>query len=307
MIRQQAFIDAGKFLKGGLHCHTTRSDGDLTPEEVMKLHKEHNYDFLAITDHRVYNRKNFVPETGITIIPGMEIDATIDHTNGFRCFHTVCLGLDDESNGFAHDEEYPRPNDVKNQYDFQKYLDDVHSKNNITFYCHPQWSSTPARYYENLKGEIAMEVWNSGCALAHEMDNNAAYWDEILGQGKKLWGVAVDDGHAFGDHCNGWVMVNAENNVKSILDALVAGKFYSSCGPVIKDFYVINGVAHVYADDCKSISFCADKHPARKFTAEGSELLNHAELDLNDSYEYVRVMVKDAQGRQAWTNPIFLK
>ena len=34
-------------LKGGLHCHTTRSDGDGTPEEVIRLHKENNYDFIA--------------------------------------------------------------------------------------------------------------------------------------------------------------------------------------------------------------------------------------------------------------------
>ena len=40
MIRQAAFIDASKMLKGGLHCHTTRSDGSCTPEEVMHLHKE---------------------------------------------------------------------------------------------------------------------------------------------------------------------------------------------------------------------------------------------------------------------------
>lgn len=32
MKRQQAFTENGKkFLKGGLHCHTTRSDGKLTP------------------------------------------------------------------------------------------------------------------------------------------------------------------------------------------------------------------------------------------------------------------------------------
>ena len=41
MIRQQAF--AGKkdapMYKGGLHCHTTRSDGRGTPEEVNRLHK----------------------------------------------------------------------------------------------------------------------------------------------------------------------------------------------------------------------------------------------------------------------------
>ena len=49
MIRQGAFVGAKdkKMLKGGLHCHTTRSDGRGTPEEVIRMHAEHGYDFLA--------------------------------------------------------------------------------------------------------------------------------------------------------------------------------------------------------------------------------------------------------------------
>ena len=94
MIRQAAFIDSSKMLKGGLHCHTTRSDGSCTPEEVMILHKEKGYDFLAITDHRRYNHANFAPETGLTIIPGMEFDngGSIPCKHGFRTYHTVCIG-----------------------------------------------------------------------------------------------------------------------------------------------------------------------------------------------------------------------
>ena len=35
MIRQAAFTGNARLLKGGLHCHTTRSDGRGTPEEVI--------------------------------------------------------------------------------------------------------------------------------------------------------------------------------------------------------------------------------------------------------------------------------
>ena len=35
MKQQQAFGGNEKMLKGGLHCHTTRSDGRGTPEEVI--------------------------------------------------------------------------------------------------------------------------------------------------------------------------------------------------------------------------------------------------------------------------------
>lgn len=301
MIRQSAFINNNKLLKGGLHCHTTRSDGKCTPEETMNLHAEHNYDFLAITDHRIYNYTNYAPETGILIIPGMEIDATFERTNGFRCFHTVCIGPDDDSNGFSNDEIFERT-DVADQLEFQKYLDIAHKKNNLTFYCHPEWSSTPTRYFDKLQGNFAMEIWNTGCVIEDQMDDDAAYWDEMLSLGHKIWGVAVDDGHQKHHHCGGWVMVNAEKNVKSILEALKNGSFYSSTGPVITDFYVDNGVAFVKAENCVNIRFCADKHPTRMFRD-----VTEAALDLNDKYEYIRAVVTDKNGNQAWTNPIFLK
>lgn len=302
MIRQSAFTKENKMLKGGLHCHTTRSDGKCTPEETLILHKENGYDFLALTDHRKYNYAHYAPETGITLIPGMEIDGTFDRENGFRTYHTVCIGSDGESNGFSQDEEFICK-DVKSDADFQKYLDAVVAKNNLIFYCHPEWSGTPARYFENLKGYFAMEIWNSGCVIENDMDKNAPYWDEMLGNGHKLWGVAVDDGHEKNHHCKGWVMVNAENSVDSILDALKNGSFYSSTGPVIEDFYVEDGKAYVKAsEECSRIWFCADKHPSKQFCD-----VSEASFDMNDGWTYVRAVVMDKNGNRAWTNPIFIK
>ena len=99
-IRQAAFAGRQRMLKGGLHCHTTRSDGIAAPEEIIDLYAESGYDFLALTDIRFYNRKNYVPEGRITIIPGMEFDATFEggwekEDYGFRSFHTVSIGPDD--------------------------------------------------------------------------------------------------------------------------------------------------------------------------------------------------------------------
>ena len=239
MIRQAAFIEKNKALKGGLHCHPTRSDGQMTPEDAMKMYKENGYDFLAITDHRFYNYKNFVPGLGLTIIPGMEFDNgdSIPCRHGFRTYHTVCIGPSQEDgNGFTQDETFPSAK-ADDQFAYQAYLDAIHEKRNLTFYCHPQWSSTPARYFEKMQGNFAMEIWNTGGALG-DMDNDAAYWDELLGQGIRIYGVATDDGHGRAEHCKGWVMDRAEKNLNSILKALEEGKFYSSCGPEIYNFYV---------------------------------------------------------------------
>ena len=146
---------------------------------------------------------------------------------------------------------------AKNTEEFQKYLDEAHEKNNLTIYCHPQWSSTPPRYFDKLKGNFAFEIWNSGCAIEDDMDtDNGMYWDELLGMGIKIFGVATDDGHEMYHHCKGWVMVNAENNVKDILASLEKGAFYSSCGPVIKDFYVDDeNVVHIETSECEKIIF----------------------------------------------------
>ncbi len=307
MKRQEAFINQKKMLKGGLHCHTTRSDGKGDPADVIKLHKENNYDFLALTDHKIYNFKNFAENVDITIIPGTEYDNTFVRENGFRTYHTVFIGPDDATNGYKQDERLPR-GEATNQEEFQKYLDEAHEKNNLTIYCHPQWSSTPTRYFDKLKGNFAFEIWNSGCVIENDMDtDNGMYWDELLGMGIKIFGVATDDGHEMYQHCKGWVMVNAENNVKDILSSLEKGAFYASCGPVIKDFYVDDeNIVHIETSECERINFQCDKHPSKMIEAEG-ELLTEAQANLKDEYEYIRATVVDKEGRKAWTNPIFIK
>ena len=310
MIQQAAFIGKNKMLKGGLHCHTTRSDGRVTPEDVMKMHKENGYDFLALTDHRIYNMKNFAPELGLTIIPGMEFDnigLPADH--GFRCFHTVCLGpTKEDGNGFDHDQKFESAN-VPDQESYQPYLDDIHAKNNLTIYCHPEWSGTPPRYFDKMQGNFAMEIWNTGCVQDNNMDCDALYWDDLLGRGIRLFGVAVDDGHAAHAHCKGWVMVNAENNVNSILNALKNGAFYSSCGPEIYDFYVKDGHCVIECSPVKKLRVHSDCHPTKVWHDPEGKLLTYAAFDIeshNQDYGYVRMSIMDENGNYAWTNPIFL-
>ena len=309
MKQQQAFLGKGNMLKGGLHCHTTRSDGLGTPEEVIRYHYQHGYDFLALTDHRNYNFKNFAPDVPITIIPGMEFDNTFESGKGFRCFHTVCIGPSKEDgNGFEQDER-PKSGTAKNQEEYQTYLDEIHEKKNLTIYCHPEWSNTPARYFDKQKGNFAMEIWNSGGAIENDMDTDAAYWDEILGQGTVIYGVATDDGHSMSHHCHGWVMVRADNNRNSILEALKNGAFYSSCGPEIYNFYVENGKAIVECSPAAKIRLHSDMHPTSVIRSSDGTM-THAEFDLTNSwcgeYKYVRATIIDQDGNYAWTNPIFL-
>ncbi|MBR3874756.1 MAG: CehA/McbA family metallohydrolase [Clostridia bacterium] len=305
MLRQAAFEGKRKMLKGGLHCHTTRSDGVLSPEDTIRLHVENGYDFLALTDHRFYNYANY-GEAPITIIPGMEMDRNFEGP-GVHCFHTVSIGPSRENgNGFKQDERF-EGGVIHQPEEYQPILDWLHENNNLTFYCHPDWSSTPAREFENLRGNFAMEIWNSGCVIDNEMDVNALYWDEVLGGGHRLYGVATDDGHLPEHHCKGWVRVNAENNISAILQALKNGAFYSSCGPEIHDFYITDeGVAVVECSPCRYVSFISMGNPACVVrNADG--LVTRAEFKVPEHYQYLRVSMIDELGRRAWSNPIFLK
>ncbi len=46
-------------LKGGLHIHTTCSDGKLTPQEVADKYEELGFDFIAFTDHDYLLKPNY--------------------------------------------------------------------------------------------------------------------------------------------------------------------------------------------------------------------------------------------------------
>jgi len=308
MKRQQAFLKEGKFLKGMLHCHSTRSDGKLSPAEVLRAYREKGYDFISLTDHKIYNFENFAPETGITLIPGMEYDNTLEVGNGKRYLHTVCLGPEKEQgNGFSQDErltgaalETPAP--------YQSFLDEAHEKKNLTFFCHPQWSSTSAKHILAQKGNFAMEICNYSSTVGNDMDSDAAFWDEVLGAGVPIYGVAVDDSHSLKDLGGAWVMVNGENSVDGILSALEKGEFYSSTGPEIYDFYVEGNRVVVKCSPCAKIRLHSDKHP-NKIRRQGETPLTEGEFEMKEgvmAYSFVRVSVVDEQGRIAWTNPIFL-
>lgn len=307
IIRQAAFSKGKPFLKGALHVHTTRSDGQTTPEETIRLHHEHGYRFMALTDHNIINHVNHA-NVPMTILAGIERDFGLPGRaqNKPHCVHVVGLGIPGDPAIPAQDARPAWAGRGETGLDAQPMIDEMHRWNMRTFYAHPEWSGTTYRDFGSLTDNFAMEIWNSGCALDNDMDTNAAYWDEALDDGKQLFGVAVDDGHWIGHHCKGWVMVSSEDDPASILSALEKGEFYASCGPEIHDFYIEDGVAHVECSEAASVRFISLRCPLPCVRDEAGQM-PHAECKLPESLHYLRVCVTDAQGRRAWTNPIFLR
>ena len=306
LIRQTAFEREGTFLKGGMHCHTTRSDGKGDPGDVIRMHYEHGYHFLALTDHNIFNRRNYA-DVPMTMLSGIERNLELPGWKKDRphCIHIVGVGDPATQEGPAQDEIIPRYGRYEDSSAAQGMIDEMHRWGLKTFYCHPEWSGTAYADFRALQGNFGMELWNSGCAIENDVDtDNGHYWDEALDENRQLWGVAVDDGHSMEHHCKGWVTVKAENSAPAILQALEDGAFYASCGPEIYDFYVEDGRAYLDCSDAVCVSFRTLRNP---LTKTAGEHVTHAESGLHEGTHYVRAVVTDAYGRKAWTNPIFLR
>lgn len=83
--------------KYDLHCHSTASDGTLSPQALLSRAQERNIEVLALTDHDTLNgvqrlRSEGVPDS-IKLIPGLELTANWRK----RILHIVGLGVDPDS------------------------------------------------------------------------------------------------------------------------------------------------------------------------------------------------------------------
>ena len=79
-----------------LHCHSTASDGFLTPTEVIQRAQQMGVTSLALTDHDTINGQAEAVEAAlacnINFIPGIEISTTWEN----KCFHILGLNIDYE-------------------------------------------------------------------------------------------------------------------------------------------------------------------------------------------------------------------
>ena len=51
LMKRDLLPASGNFYKANLHCHSTVSDGALTPEALKELYTKNGYSVIAFTDH----------------------------------------------------------------------------------------------------------------------------------------------------------------------------------------------------------------------------------------------------------------
>ena len=259
-----------QFLKGALHVHTNLSDGNLSPQEVVKKHKEHNYDFIVWTDHKVnWNIKEHITDDmGMVMIGGVELDVGIKDGIDYRTLpHQELLDSLFESrmrNEFQ-DLAWPHMNalgvydtdmhfkvvdyDVPKTY--ENMIDVIYANDGIPMINHPNWwFCSSLREVMKVDRNFLLELGVGDTTHPggnFQKEGTEVIWDTLLTQGKTVFGTATDDGHRYEaseetnkplDFANGFVGVWAEKNEQSIMEALRVGDFYASNGIELEKYEV---------------------------------------------------------------------
>ena len=306
MTRPLAFTAPGRFWRGNLHTHSTRSDGVLSPEEVCRRYRAEGYDFLALTDHFIGHYDYPIVDTtafrtdDFTTILGAEVHSGA-MLNG-ELWHILAVGLPP---GFAPSDSpdfLPRAGQETGPEIAARAV----AAGAFVAIAHPQWSGMTLADARTITAAHAVEIYNHGCATGCDRPDGFAIADLLLTEGRRLSLVATDDAHfSEPDHFGGWVMVKApQNTPEALLEALKAGAFYSSQGPELRDVRIEGD--HVVIESSAVVSAVAIGHGTGAKAVHGHSMTRSEVplVRLNNS-PWVRVAVIDAAGKRAWSNPIW--
>ena len=315
-----------KCYKANLHCHSTVSDGDMTPEELKEKYKNEGYQILAYTDHEI-----LVPHTELTdgeflALTGYEVQIYGDMElpkKLRRVSHINFYPKDPEKRKmpFYNYDDVMRldktPDISKAVYDgdgndYKEYsargINDLiaKAKDNgfIVSYNHPTWSKEDASIYTNLEGLFAMEIYNHGSYITGHDAYCPYVYDEMLRAGARIGCVAADDNHHDDDMFGGVTYIYADSlTYGDVISSLEKGDFYASRGPVIKSLWYEDGIFHLECSEAKMVAVSnSGRRETKKSVVRSDKCdITSADLPISELDIFVRFTVTDIYGNTANT------
>ena len=173
--------------------------------------------------------------------------------------------------------------------------------------AHPQWSGLTAEDGRAMAALAdAVEIYNHGCELECARPDGTYLLDLLLNEGHRLTAYAADDAHfRVDDGFGGWMMVKAEaNEPEALTAAMKAGSFYSSQGPLIHAFAIEGGAAQVECSPAVNVALVG--RGSRAVNVAGRQVTCMSLPLERFAGDWFRLMVTDAAGRTAWSNPVWL-
>ena len=335
-MRRYVLPENVNWYRANMHCHSTISDGNFTPEELKEHYKNHGYSILAVTDHEVIvdhsdlNDRDFLMLTSSEyaidqeVAPYPEVDGyPTEYWQRIKAIH-LCLYAKDPHNTFHAACDESRMHWIRRPYrDAVKY-DGYHREYSVDSvnetirrlneagylvqYNHPNWSLCDRNDYLHLEGIWSLEILN----YATEMETGAEYcpyiYDEMLRNGMNVYCSMGDDNHNHGrtleQSFGGSTMIAADElTYEKVIAALEKGEFYCTSGkddpPRIHALYVEDNVIKVECSPAVAVMMNGYCRAFHRVTGDG---ITHAEFPLDPNDVYFRITVRDKFGNNAHTH-----
>ena len=318
------------FFKANLHCHTTESDGHLTPDEIKSTYKEKGYSVIAFTDHEILVPHPQLNDPEFLALNGYELEVIEDEPEELGyCYHKVChIGLialePDNFKQVFWNRLYVKPEMLEQHSELIREYRDVPNTRRIysvdgisdmmktarengyfVIHNHPIWSQEALPDIINYDGMHALEIYNHMSVSEGYDDYTPILYDSLLRNKRRIYCVAADDNHEAYGQFGGYTMICAEKLAyRTITKALEDGHFYASTGPEIKELWFEDGHIHISCSPAERI--IATYGSRRKICAhhEGAEM-TEASFPVPKDDGYVRLTVWDKNGKHADTNAYF--
>lgn len=283
---------------GNLHCHSDRSDGLLPPEDVAARYAEAGYDFLAITDHFIsaFGFPITSPQTSapdsLTLLKGAELHAPA--TSHGEWWHLLAVGLPGD---------FLPTGETESGVKLARRAQDAGA---FVAIAHPEWSGLSEQDTAAVSFLDAVEVYNHTSALRTDRGGGWPWLERMWDAGGRQYPMAVDDAHfQVNDAFGGWINLRAPSREPdSLLTALKAGRFYASQGPRIHDVRLKGERIEVDSSPVEGVFVLA---PGAQSANCLGESITETSISWTKAPAWMRIVVRDKQGRRAWTGRIDLK
>ena len=282
-----------KWYKGNRHTHTTRSDGRKSPEDTLAAYREMGFDFIALTDHWLWNDANTIDESGLFVLSGAEYNFNGEDSLA-GVFHIVALGCEAE------------PPVTREQLSAgltaQETIDQINACGGLAMLAHPAWSLNTHDMIASLRGLSATEIYNSVSGLPRNCrPYSGQVIDELAVRGHVLPLVADDDTHFWlGEAGMSYILVNIDGELtrESLLDAIRERRFFATQGPVF-DLRREGDEMVVTCDaGAKCVTFFTNRpwENLRNVISDGEPVFE-ARYPIHENTRFVRAEVTDFDGK----------
>jgi hypothetical protein len=287
----------GQFYRGNLHTHSTNSDGLHPPEDVCRMYKEAGYDFVSLSEHfmEVYDYPitdtRHLRDDNFTTLIAAELHQ--GKTSVGETWHVLAVGVP---------HNFARPSTAETAPQIARRAADAGAFISIV---HPSWYGLTIEDAKTIDSAHAVEIYNHGSKVEIDRGEDWPFCDQLLNQGWRLSAYATDDAHKMTyDAFGGWMMVHADSlDPDALLDAMKAGRYYSSTGPEIHDVRIEDDEVHIDCDAAAVIS--VQGRGSRSLSTMGDGLTSASFPIKKFKDAYLRLTVTTAEGKRAWTNAIW--